>query len=112
VGDNFIINTVAISGASAAMRQGCIHVCALNRQCKWFLYYSCLEDPMVLFGSKVFFEKVEWGDDHFSHGLFLVSLDWVVGYGGQYFTNLGLQRENSRHGTVPKFDVGHVLYKC
>lgn len=65
-------------------------------------YYSCMSIPMVLFGSKWLLGKWSvWGDEYFSlwdYFLFLVT--GLAGYGGQYFTNLGLQRETAATGTL------------
>ena len=61
------------------------------------LYYGCMSIPMVLFGSKLLLGKWDvWGDDFFSPwDYFLLLLTGFSGYGGQYFTNLGLQRETA-----------------
>lgn len=61
------------------------------------LYYACMSIPMVLVGSKVFSgEWSVWGDDVFSSlDYFMLLLTGIFGYGGQYFTNLGLQRESA-----------------
>jgi drug/metabolite transporter (DMT)-like permease len=61
------------------------------------LYYACMSIPMVLVGSEILLSEWSvWGDYIFStldySMLFLIG---VFGYGGQYFTNLGLQRETA-----------------
>ena len=61
------------------------------------LYYGCMSIPMVVVGSKVFLDTWNvWGDEFFSPWDYLMLLlTGFSGYGGQYFTNLGLQRETA-----------------
>jgi drug/metabolite transporter (DMT)-like permease len=88
------------------------------------LYYGCLSIPIVLVGSRWLLGKWSvWGDDFFTPWDYFVSegksyfcigcrekltlgaarckqfqmllLTGFAGYGGQYFTNLGLQRESA-----------------
>jgi drug/metabolite transporter (DMT)-like permease len=61
------------------------------------LYYGCMSIPMVMIGSKIFLKEWSvWGDEFFSPwDYFMLVLTGFSGYGGQYFTNLGLQRETA-----------------
>jgi drug/metabolite transporter (DMT)-like permease len=61
------------------------------------LYYACMSIPMAFVGSKIFLgEWNVWGDGMFSSwDYFMLLLTGLFGYGGQYFTNLGLQRETA-----------------
>ena len=61
------------------------------------LYYSFLSIPIALIGSTCFLGK--WrllGDKNFTlRNYFFLFLTGLAGYGGQYFTNLGLQVETA-----------------
>lgn len=61
------------------------------------LYYACMSIPIVLVGSRLLLQDWSvWGDDVFSLQDYLMLIcTGVFGYGGQYFTNLGLQRETA-----------------
>lgn len=60
-------------------------------------YYACLSIPIVFVGSYFLLGKWSvWGDGSFSAwDYFLLLLTGLAGYGGQFFTNLGLQRETA-----------------
>jgi drug/metabolite transporter (DMT)-like permease len=66
------------------------------------LYYAVLSIPIVLFGSHWLLHKWSvWGDGSFTvWDYFLLLLTGFAGYGGQFFTNLGLQRETAATGTL------------
>jgi drug/metabolite transporter (DMT)-like permease len=61
------------------------------------LYYGVLSIPIVLVGSKLLLGKWSvWGEGFFSlWDYFLLLMTGFAGYGGQYFTNRGLQRETA-----------------
>lgn len=66
------------------------------------LYYAVMSIPIVLFGSHWLLHKWSvWGDGSFTPwDYFLLLLTGFAGYGGQFFTNLGLQRETAATGTL------------
>jgi drug/metabolite transporter (DMT)-like permease len=61
------------------------------------LYYGVLSVPMVFLGSGLLQGRWNvWGDTNFSVQEFvLLFLMGIAGYGGQWFTNLGLQNETA-----------------
>lgn len=62
------------------------------------LWYGGLSIPMTILGSRLFLNKwTVWGDfESFSiKDYFLLVLMGFAGYGGQWFTNLGLQNETA-----------------
>ena len=67
------------------------------------LYYACLSIPISIFGSYWLEDKWNvWGDGSFSVlDYFLLLLTGFAGYGGQFFTNLGLQQETAATVRVP-----------
>ena len=73
------------------------------------LYYGTLSIPIVLFGSRWLLGKWSvWGDGTFTPwDYFLLLLTGFAGYGGQYFTNLGLQVESA--ATV-SFSLRRFMY--
>jgi len=60
-------------------------------------YYAVLSIPIVFVGSYFLLGKWSvWGDGTFSAwDYFLLLLTGLAGYGGQFFTNLGLQQETA-----------------
>lgn len=67
------------------------------------LYYGVLSIPMTMVGSGLFLgEWNVWGDfEHFTVvDYFLLFLMGMAGYGGQWFTNLGLQVETAATATL------------
>jgi drug/metabolite transporter (DMT)-like permease len=70
------------------------------------LYYAVMSIPIVFCGSYGLLDKWRvWApdtiDSSFSLGdYFLLLLTGFAGYGGQFFTNLGLQREQAATGTL------------
>lgn len=61
------------------------------------LYYGVLSIPIVLFGSRMCLGKwTVWGNGSFTWwDYFMLLMTGFGGYGGQLFTNLGLQRETA-----------------
>lgn len=61
------------------------------------LYYGALSIPIVLVGSKMLLGKWSvWGEGYFSvKDYLLLLLTGFAGYGGQLFTNIGLQKETA-----------------
>lgn len=93
---------VLVTTAGAAMA-GCAYVCVrkIGEQADavvMVFYYGILSLPMTAIGSKLYMG--DWnvlGDiQHFSFvDYFLLLLVGFAGYGGQWFTNLGLQNETA-----------------
>lgn len=67
------------------------------------LYYGVLSIPMTFLGSGFFLHDWKvWGDfEHFTiKDYVLLFLMGIAGYGGQWFTNLGLQHETAATATL------------
>jgi drug/metabolite transporter (DMT)-like permease len=66
------------------------------------LYYAVISIPIVLFGSWFLLDDWKvWGNGLFSGwDYFMFLLTGLGGFGGQYFTNMGLQRETAATGTL------------
>ena len=66
------------------------------------LYYGVMSIPIVFIGSKLLLGRWSvWGDGSFGvWDYFLLFFTGIAGYGGQYFTNLGLQIETAATGTL------------
>jgi len=78
------------------------------------LYYGVMSEPIVIIGSKMFLGTwAVWGDHWFApKDYFFLLLTGLAGYGGQYFTNMGLQQESA--ATVRLFFARHIqrsMYK-
>ena len=98
IGDNtaFAVFVALVGAAMAGMAYMSVRLVGERTSANvMVLYYSSLSIPMALIGSKWFLGKWSiWGDDIFSAWDYLLFLlTGLSGYGGQYFTNLGLQRE-------------------
>jgi drug/metabolite transporter (DMT)-like permease len=75
------------------------------------LYYACMSIPIGLVGSKIFLgEWSVWGDSVFTPWDYLMLLlTGLFGYGGQYFTNVGLQQETA---ASVNFFMRYLLDAC
>eukprot|EP00542_Grammatophora_oceanica_P011651 CAMPEP_0194044636 /NCGR_PEP_ID=MMETSP0009_2-20130614/16076_1 /TAXON_ID=210454 /ORGANISM="Grammatophora oceanica, Strain CCMP 410" /LENGTH=322 /DNA_ID=CAMNT_0038689209 /DNA_START=61 /DNA_END=1027 /DNA_ORIENTATION=+ len=97
---------VAVTTGGAAMA-GIAYVCVRKvgdraSAVVMVLYYGALSIPMVFLGSGLLAGTWRvWGDlDFSSEDYVLLLLMGIAGYGGQWFTNLGLQQETAATGTL------------
>jgi drug/metabolite transporter (DMT)-like permease len=103
IGDANLAVAVTTAGAAmAGLAYVSVRLIANTSANVMVLYYATLSIPICLFGSYYLLQTwTVWGDGSFTTlDYVLLILTGLAGYGGQFFTNLGLQRETAATGTL------------